>query len=155
MISRDRVAWLLGLPGVGLAAVLASALLLAAGGLPPFTDPGRMTLAEAAALESDADVVRLLRAGVDPNAPAQVRRTRIRPVGGLMTPLEAAMTSRHVSVMDLLVEGGATLDAVRFPALWCVAASQRNADAQAWLRARVSEPAPTDCSAIAYPKVGR
>ena len=72
-----------------------------------------------------------------------------------MTPLEAGMTSRHVSVMTLLVEGGAVVDAARVPALWCVAASQRNADAQAWLRERAVGNPPADCAAVRYPKVGR
>ncbi len=146
-------ALVMGAPGLAGAVLVLAALLLSAMGVPPFTDPGLMTLPEAAALESEADVVRLLRAGADPDAPAFVRRTRIRGVYAPMTPLEAAMTSRHISVMDLLVQGGATVDAARLPALWCVAASQRNEDALAWLRARVPAAPPADCAHVPHPRI--
>jgi hypothetical protein len=55
-----------------------------------------------------------------------------------MTPFEAAMTARHAAVVD----------AGNFPTLWCLAASQHNADAQCWLRARVHTLPPADCGAV-------
>lgn len=144
-----------GLPGAVVAALVVMALLLHAGGVAPFAPAERMTLPEAAALESDADVVRLLRAGADVNQQAWVRRTRIRSVHAAMTPMEAAMTSRHVSVMTLLADAGARITAAELPVLWCLAASQQNADAQAWLRSRAAGPFPATCAGVRIPELGR
>ncbi len=145
----------IGLPGVIVAAVLVLSLGLQAAGVFPFEPAGQMTLSEAAALESEADIVRLLRAGAEPNAPAWVRRTRIRAVGAALTPLEAAMTARHVSLMTLLVDNGAVVDARTLPALWCVAASQQNQDALAWLRTRGGAEPSGGCGAISFPRIAR
>lgn len=153
LVTREAVA--LGLPGALVAASVVLVMLLRLAGVPPLEPPERMTLSEAAALESDADVVRLLQAGADPNAPARVRRSRIRAVGADLTPLEAAMTSRHVSVMTLLIDGGARLDPEQVSVLWCLALSHRNADAQAWLRSRSAGPFPSDCSRVRMPEVAR
>ncbi|MGE0392008.1 MAG: hypothetical protein AB7I25_01935 [Vicinamibacterales bacterium] len=152
--QRPSVAALaIGLPGGLLAVVIALALLLRVIEVAPFSSAERMTLPEAAALESDADVVRLLRAGADPNRAERVRRTRIRAVNAAMTPLEAAMTSRHVSVMAYLVAGGARLGTAQMPVLWCLAVSQRNIDAQEWLRAREGFEPPADCADVRYPRI--
>ena len=145
----------IGLPGVIVAAVLVLSLGLQAVGVFPFEPAGQMTLSEAAALESEADIVRLLRAGARPNAPAWVRRTRIRRVGAALTPLEAAMSSRHVSVMTLLVDNGAVLDARNLPGLWCLAASQQNQDAQNWLRSRGGAEPLSGCDAVPFPRIRR
>ena len=144
-----------GLPGVIVAAVIVLSLGLQAARVFPFEAADTMTLPEAAALESEADIVRLLRTGASPNAPAWVRRTRIRAVGAALTPLEAAMTARHVSVMTLLVDNGAVLDARNLPVLWCLAASQRNHDAQDWLRVRGGAEPPSGCDAVPFPRIRR
>jgi hypothetical protein len=47
-----------GLPGALVAVLLVVAMLLYLGGVAPFAPAERMTLPEAAALESDADIVR-------------------------------------------------------------------------------------------------
>ncbi len=143
----------IGLPGVMVALVIVVSLGLQAAGVFPFEPAGQMTLPEAAALESEADIVRLLRAGANPNAPARVRRTRIRAVQAALTPLEAAMSSRHVSVMTLLVDNGAVLDARNLPGLWCLAASQQNQDAQNWLRSRGGAEPPSGCDAVPFPRI--
>ena len=145
----------IGLPGVIVAAVIVLSLGLQAARVFPFEPAGQMTLPEAAALESEADIVRLLRAGAGPNTPAWVRRTRIRAVHAALTPLEAAMTARHVSVMTLLVDNGAVLDARNLPGLWCLAASQQNQDALDWLRSRGAAEPSGGCGAVPFPRIGR
>lgn len=145
----------IGLPGVIVAVVVVLSLGLQAAGVFPFEPAGQMTLSEAAALESEADIVRLLRTGASPNAQAWVRRTRIRAVGAALTPLEAAMTARHVSVMTLLVDNGAVLDARLLPGLWCLAASQQNRDAQGWLRSRGGAEPSSGCGGVSFPRIGR
>jgi hypothetical protein len=142
-----------GLPGALVAVLLVVAMLLYLGGVAPFAPAERMTLPEAAALESDADIVRLLRAGADVNQAAWVRRTRIRPVHAMMTPIEAAMTSRHVSVMTLLADAGARITVAEIPVLWCLAVQQRNGDAQAWLRSRADLASSPDCADVRYPRI--
>lgn len=145
----------MGGPGLIVAAVVVASLGLRAAGVFPFEPAGRMTLSEAAALESEADIVRLVRAGADPNARRWVRRTRIRAVGTELTPLEAAMTARHVSVMTLLAEHGAVVDAQNLPALWCLASSQHNPDALGWLRSRGGAEPAGGCAAVSFPRIGR
>ena len=152
-MSLTRLA--LGLPGVMVALVIVVSLGLEAAGVFPFEPAGQMTLPEAAALESEADIVRLLRAGANPNTAARVRRTRIRAVQAALTPLEAAMSSRHVSVMTLLVDNGAVLDARNLPELWCLAASQQNQDAQNWLRSRGGAEPSAGCEAVRFPRMRR
>jgi len=151
--TRETLA--VGLPGVLVAVAVFVVLLMRAAGLAPFEAADRMTLPEAAALESEADVVRLLRSGADPNQPAWVRRTRLRAVHAPMTPMQAAMTSRHVSVMTLLADAGARVTPAEMPVLWCIAESQRNADAATWLRGRAGGPFPQDCRAVRIPEFGR
>lgn len=145
----------IGLPGVMVAAAIVLSLGLRTVGVFPFEPAGQMTLPEAAALESEADIVRLLRAGAGPNTPAWVRRTRIRAVHAELTPLEAAMTARHASVMTLLVDNGAVLNARTLPVLWCLAASQRNHDAQDWLRSHGGAEPPSGCDAVRFPRIRR
>ena len=121
-------------PGVGLALVVLLALVGQQLGVAPFV-PGRtVTLAEAAALEDEADIVRLVGAGADPNAPSFVRRTRLRAVHRAMTPLEAAAGTRHASVVQVLLEAGARIDARNFPQLWCAAETARSDEVLALLR---------------------
>ncbi|MEQ1896039.1 MAG: hypothetical protein ABL971_01470 [Vicinamibacterales bacterium] len=159
MIGKPNANALQGLavggPGVIVAVAILLSLGLQAAGVFPFEPAGQMTLSEAAALESEADIVRLLRTGASPNDPAWVRRTRIRAVHAALTPLEAAMTARHVSVMTLLVDNGAVLDARNLPALWCLAASQRNHDALGWLRSRGGAEPPSGCDAVRFPRIRR
>lgn len=152
-VTRETLA--VGLPGVLVAVAVFAVLLMRTAGLAPFEPADRMTLPEAAALESEADVVRLLRAGADPNQPAFVRRTRLRAVHAPMTPMQAAMTARHVSVMTLLADAGARVTPAEMPVLWCIAESQQNADAAAWLRARADGPFPADCRTVRIPEFGR
>jgi hypothetical protein len=71
----------------------------------------------------------------------------------MMTPIEAAMTSRHVSVMTLLADAGARITVAEIPVLWCLAVQQRNGDAQAWLRSRADLASSPDCADVRYPRI--
>ncbi len=148
-----RVELVLALPGLAVAVAVTMAMAARALAIAPFEPGTRVTLAEAAALEDEADVVRLIRAGADPNAPSFVRRTRTRAVARQMTPLEAAVTSRHVSVMRLLLASGALVDDRNDAVLWCFAEARRNRDVLGLLRAQLRREPPADCSAVPIPQV--
>ena len=99
--------------------------------VPSLVDGRTMTLSEAAALGSNADIVRLLRAGADPNTPGRVRLGVLREVDQRMTPLEAGaagLIGDRIRVMQLLVEGGAALDDRSYPVVWCLAVLRENRD---------------------------
>src|SRR5512133_827682 len=68
-------------------AIWLAALVL---GIPRGFDGRTMTLTEATAVASHADVARLLQSGADPNAPARLRAHLVRNNEMTITPLEAA-----------------------------------------------------------------
>ena len=154
--TGDRPSWLAlvaGAPGVLLAVLIVITLLAWVMGVPPVRSGRTITLSEAAALEDEADIVRLTRSGADPNARSFVRRTLLRDVHQMMTPLEAAVTARHVSVMQLLEASGAVIDDRNAPVLWCFAEQRRNEEVLAFLRSRRSPRVAIDCSTVRIPTV--
>jgi len=138
---------------VALPAVLGSLcavlwLLGAAAGLPPSADGRTLTLPEAAAIASHADVARLLRSGADPNAPSRVRAGLVGSRERVMTPLEAATGSIRTGPLQLLVAAGATIDDHNYPVLWCSAMARHNQDMIRLLESRFSRHSPVDCAAV-------
>ena len=135
----------------GLALALAVVVLLAgrAAGIAPFVEGRTVTLAEAAALEDEADMVRLLEAGADPNAASFVRRTRLRDVHRELTPLEAAAGTRHPSVVQRLLAAGASLDADTFGPVWCAASATGSAEVRALIETHRPAGVTPDCGAAA------
>src|SRR5882762_3969961 len=123
-------------------------LLAAAAGFPRAADGRTLTLPEAAAIASHADVARLLRSGVDPNAPSRVRAGLVGNRERMMTPLEAATASIRTGPLQLLVEAGATIDDDNYPVLLCSAMARHNQDMIRLLESRYSRPAPIDCAAV-------
>ena len=123
-------------------------LLAAAAGFPRAADGRTLTLPEAAAIASHADVARLLRSGVDPNAPSRVRAGLVGNRERMMTPLEAATASIRTGPLRLLVEAGATIDDDNYPVLWCSAMARHNQDMIRLLESRHSRQSPIDCAAV-------
>ena len=87
----------------------------------PFGGHRPANIAEAAAVGSAGDVVRLLRAGEDPRKLYSVEPEIISSAILRVTGLEAAMWSRQVELIELLDREGAIPPANR-PALACLAA---------------------------------
>lgn len=82
------------------------------------------TLAEAAGLSRAADVQRLLRAGVDPNARYPVPRATVGNDQPLeITPLEAAVMRGDLIMVQLLEQRGARRDAAMTARLRALATS--------------------------------
>ena len=123
-------------------------LAAAAVGLPRDFDGRTMTLSEATAISSYADAARLLRSGVDPNAPSRLRAGIIRNRESTMTPLEAATGAIRTGPVQMLVEHGATIDVRNYSVLWCGAVARRNNDMLRFLEARrLNQPA-IDCATV-------
>ena len=131
--------------------VVFSAIWLAASvlGIPRGFDGRTMTLTEATAVASHADVARLLQSGADPNAPAHLRAHLVRNNDTTMTPLEAATGAIRTGPLQMLLEHGAEIDRTTFPVLWCAAKLRANGDMLRFLELhRPSTPVTIDCSRV-------
>jgi hypothetical protein len=123
-----------GLPGTLVIVGLAAWLVASWFGMPPTAAGTSITLSEAAMLADHADVLRLIRQGADPNAPASVREGMIDFGRRTMLPLEAATRSHQPGIMQLLINSGARIAASNYPSLWCSAQGvPNNADVMAFL----------------------
>lgn len=118
--------------------MVATALMLA--GLPFGMDPlwhvEPLTLAEAAALRDNGEVVRLIRGGEDPNKATPVRAEFLRNTAVTVTPLEAAVGIDRADMVNVLLENGATLDARTWNHLVCLAISIEADEAKELLETR-------------------
>ena len=124
-------------------------LAAAAAGVPGAFDSRTMTLTEATAIASHADVARLLQRGADPNAPAHLRAGIVRNRELVMTPLEAATGAIRTGPVQMLVDRGAAIDQTTFPVLWCAAVAHRNGDMLAFLREHSPQAdVPIDCAGV-------
>ena len=141
----------LALPGAAL--IVATAVMLA--GLPFGVDPlwrvEPLTLAEAAALRDNGEVVRLIEAGADPNAPGTVRAEFLRNDPLTITPLEAAVGSDRVDIMEVLLEHGARLDPATWNRLMCFATAIEADESRALLEQRRPDGASLACDHVQTP----
>jgi hypothetical protein len=81
--------------------------------------PDEVTLAEAVAVNSPAEVARLLAEGADPNAPSAVRPELLNTRRRVFRPLEVAVLERLPTPAALLIDAGATLSPAEIQDLWC------------------------------------
>jgi len=95
-----------------------------------------MTLTEATAISSYADADRLLRSGIDPNAPSRLRAGLITTRERTITPLEAATGAIRTGPVQMLMDKGARIDEDEFSVLWCAAMARRNQDMLRFLAPR-------------------
>lgn len=108
-------------PGVILAAASALALTAAVFGAHPMWHQGALNLSEAAAARDEAEIVRLIAAGEDPNLRRDVRGGIIDDDPVRLTPLEAAVAQSDASVIYGLFTHGAVLDGESWNLLRCLA----------------------------------
>ena len=150
-MKRSRTEWLLlavAVPPAVWVAFCVVWLAAAAVGLPGGFDGRSMTLSEATAISSYADAARLLRSGVDPNAPSRLRAGIIRNRESTMTPLEAATGAIRTGPVQMLVEHGAMIDARNYSVLWCGAVARRNNDMLRFLESRRLNQSAIDCATV-------
>jgi hypothetical protein len=65
-----------------------------------------------------------------------------------MTPLEAAVTARHVETASLLMDLGASVRDDNFERLFCLATRSRIDDLMALITARLLDHGAVDCGAV-------
>ena len=142
LVSRSA-STLVGLPGLVAAGWLA-AVILARLFAPSLVDGTTMTLSEAAAMADQADVIRMLGEGADPNTPSRVRAPLLGPRERVLTPIEAVIAGsggNRKGTFTLLVKAGVSIAPDQAAALWCLARNDENrALLTSWLTG-----APPDC----------
>ena len=130
-----RVALLLAAaPAVVVAVLDGTSLTVAAVHEHPWWRDYQLNLSEAAAVRDDAEMVRLIERGDDPNL-----RRRVRP--GLVgneadveaTPLEAAISIRRPELIGLLFQHGARVGPAEWRRLYCSAVARDYTDVVAVL----------------------
>jgi len=121
--------------------------LAAGSGLWPSDD---VTLAEAVATRNNAEALRLIEQGADPNRPGRVR-------DGLLTngyavdllPVEAAVAAQRSDTLRMLLANGALVDERELRVLRCLEQSRRDSGVREILDAHATgEP---DCTGISLP----
>lgn len=95
----------LAAPGCAFAAGLAVALAAGVGGRDPIWPDHRLTLSEAVVTRAEADMIRLLEEGADPNTPYEVRPGLLADGAVRVTPLEAAVMSGNADLIARLLKG--------------------------------------------------
>jgi hypothetical protein len=131
-------------PACLLAIAFAVALTLAMLGRHPLWPRETLNLSEAAGVDDEAEVVRLIEHGEDPNVSRQVRAGLLAADPLRVTPLEAAVASANPSMIATLLTNGATLDGAIWNQLRCRADHEEVA---AMLDAHRPSGATVDCSA--------
>lgn len=81
----------------------------------------RLNLSEAAAASDEAEVVRLIGHGEDPNIRRDIRPGLLFDHAVRLTPLEAAVVSQRTVMVERLLGNGALMDAVTWNQLRCLA----------------------------------
>ena len=97
-------------PAFAFVLVSAGILVLGAFGAHPFWRTEQVSLSEAAGSRDDAQALRLIMAGSDPNARYAVRRDFIDTREHQITPLEAAVRVMRPPTVELLLFAGARPD---------------------------------------------
>jgi hypothetical protein len=138
----------LGLPAVVLSGVIIAVAIASIGGLVPTARDYQLTLAEAAALHDVAEIVRLVRRGGDPRAPAAVRAGMIGEDAMMLTPMAAAILERRADVIALLADVGARIRPDEFAQYWCLAHARGDGAVVAAVEAQTPRAPSVDCSSI-------
>jgi len=117
----------------------------AGGGLWP---PDEVTLAEAVATRNNAEALRLIHSGTDPNAPARVRAGLLGNRDLMWRPVEAAVGAQRADVLRMLLANGATIDAQEMRVLRCYEQIRRDSGVREILG---GEDVKNDCAGVRLP----
>jgi hypothetical protein len=126
----------LALPGLLLAAGTLVMLAALGGGIDPLWHTESVTLAEAAALEDNAEVVRLIGLGENVNGASRVRPNVLADRELMLTPIEAAVGAERADMVQLLLDHGVRLEPTVWTRLMCFADSAGADDVTALLEAQ-------------------
>ena len=111
----------LAAPGCLLAAASVVALTLAAFDRHPMWPHQASNLAEAAAVRDEAEVVRLIEKGDDPNSRYDVQSGLLFGFPVRLTPLEAAVARDDAEMVKRLLANGVRMDTALWTHLRCIA----------------------------------
>lgn len=141
--------WIIAGPCLALALLSAwwTAGRLAGNGLWP---PDDVTLSEAAATRNNAEVVRLIDSGANPNQPSRVR-------DGLLTngyavtikPIEAAVGAQRADSLQTLLANGAAVDQEELRVLRCLEQTRHDSGVRELLAAHSTSD--IDCNGVRSP----
>lgn len=124
LVARVRQSWfaLLVATPPACAAILWVAFLAitAVTGQHPLWNVQPRNLAEAAALQDGAAVIRLVKQRADVNRPGDVRAGVVLPAEATLTPLEAAAATREREMVQLVLDLGASPDATVWQRAFCI-----------------------------------
>jgi len=110
--------------------------------------PDEVTLSEAIATRNNAEALRLIRLGADPNHPSRVRAGLLTSDYAVdVTPVEAAVGAQRVDALRMLVANGATIDGQQMRVLRCYEQIRRDSAVREFL----GEPADVDCAGVRLP----
>jgi hypothetical protein len=138
-------------PGlIALGVFAASGLAAMSSGHPLIWAPQPVTLSQAIALKDRGEVVWQLMLGADPNKRYDVAEALRDAEHVMLTPLETAIITREVDLVDTLVDWGAVLDERNGPTLNCLAGAVK---AQPQLVERLAERSrpPESCEKVELP----
>ena len=122
--------------------------LLHGGGLWP---PDQVTLSEAIATRNNAEALRLIQQGADPNGATRVRDGLLtNGYDTVVTPVEAAVGAQRADSLRMLLATGATIDAKELQVLRCLEQMRRDSGVRELLEAR-AENAHLDCTDVHLP----
>jgi len=125
MDSSRWAALALAAPGCLLAAASTVALMMGAVDHHPMWPHQPTNLAESAGVRDEAEVVRLIERGDDPNARYAIRQGLIFDFPIRLTPLEAAVAADDAEMIRSLFANGAVMDAALWTYLRCIAEGDR------------------------------
>ena len=112
--------------------------------------PDEVTLSEAVATRNNAEAVRLIERGANPNQPSPVR-------DGLLTngyavtvkPIEAAVGAQRADSVRMLLANGATIDQEELRVLRCLEETRHDSGVRELLAARSTSD--VDCNGLRSP----
>jgi hypothetical protein len=149
-LREDVLIRVLGPAPASLLALAGLMLLAAVVGYRPLFASRNTTLAEAARGGDTATVFRMLSTGSDPNLAERVALDG-RPERAVLTPLEAAVESRQVEVMQLLMKMGARASESDRQQLACLSIAVDAPEVGAYLRSTMPPVTTPDCAVVTLP----
>lgn len=112
--------------------------------------PDEVTLAEAVATRNNAEAVRLIESGADPNRPSHVRDGLLtNGYGVTVKPIEAAVGAQRADSVQTLLANGALIDEVELRVLRCLEQARRDSGVRELLAADAATS--VDCDGVRFP----
>jgi len=146
---RRSLIWIIAGPCLVLALLSAwwTAGLVAGDGLWP---PDEVTLSEAVATRNNAEAVRLIESGANPNQPSHVRDGLLtNGYAVTITPIEAAVGAQRADSVRTLLANGAAVDQEELRVLRCLEEARRDAGVRELLAEQSTSA--VDCNGLRSP----